>query len=267
MGGTYSDIIIKDVGNRAFCVVSGALLSGDFFNIEFKNYVNSPFSNTFGDVNIKVKNVKSNDTNGIFNASGNLYGEISNVVVDRISSDFFISGGDMIMVVDNFTIKSSNTLPPQAFSSVSTISGTYSNIYIYSDEVGIEYFNAANLNGKYENLYLGTATTIFDTAINATFKNINAASYIPTLFVGKISDSYINATGLAQPAILINNDVIIDRCRFIADSGQYSIATVAPINSKISFLISNRAIDPQITNLIAGDKNIISSAVRSEQKY
>jgi len=267
MGGTYSDIIIKDVGNRAFGVVNGTLLSGDFFNIEFENYVNSPFSNTFGDVNIKVKNVKSNDTRGIFNASGNLYGEISNVVVDKINSAFFISGGNMDMVVDNFTIRGSNTLPAQAFSSAFSISGTYSNIYIYSEEVGIEYFNASNLSGRYENLYLGTATTIFNAAINATFKNINAASYIPTLFVGKISDSYINATGLAQPAILINNYAIIDRCRFIADAGQYSIATVAFINSKISFLISNRAIDPQIRNLIDGDKNIISSAVRSEPKY
>ena len=267
LGGTYSDIKIKDLGGRSFNVSGGSLLSGYFYNMEFENFVNAPFSNTTGDVNIKVKNVKSNDTQGIFNASGNLHGEISNVVVDKISSAFFTSGSNMDMVVDNFTIRGSNTLPAQAFSSAFSISGTYSNIYIYSEEVGIEYFNASNLSGRYENLYLGTATTIFNAAINATFKNINAASYIPTLFVGKISDSYINATGLAQPAILINDGAVIDRCRFIADAGQYSIATVALINSKISFLISNRAIDPQIRNLIDGDKNIISSAVRLEPKY
>jgi hypothetical protein len=272
LGGTYSDIEIKIENESGTCfhVTDGSLLSGDFYNIKLVNLGDYVFSNIFGDVNVKVKNLTTKNTQGIFNANGNLYGEISNVIVDKIDAAFFTSGGDMDLAVYNFTIRSTNGLPAQAFSSVSSISGTYSNIYIHSNEVGVEYFSSGPISGSYENLYLGTAVSLFNGTINSStiIKNLNSDSFIFSIFGGKISDSYLNALGtnVPQPAIVLSGGAVVDRCRLLTHSSQNSLEG-GSVNVKITYLISNTPISPFMTNLISDNKNIISSAVRSEPKY
>jgi len=268
ISGTFSSI---SVGNctTAFYSTSGGLY-GSFDDLKFGT-VNGPFFVSGSAMNVIVHNLYVDVINQMF-LSNDLSGYFRNIQIESAKEPtFFKTSNSLIIDLKDFNIKNMTTLgDDRIFSSAASggvVSGTYSEIYINHNTPTVNFFTAQFINGGYENLYLGTAATFFDGAINATVKNLNVASYIPTLFVGRISNSYINAIGRSQPAILINNDVIIDRCRFLADSGQFSVATLGPITSKISYLISNRNIDPQITNLISDPKNIISSAVRSEPKY
>jgi len=273
--GTYSNIELKNVTGRAFTTDGGSILSGDFYNIKLGN-VDSTFVNTSGDVDINVRNLKVVKTSGIFKSLTNLFGKLSNVTVGESGPDgFFYSEGVMDLVVNDFKIMSTNGVPGEAFSSLSSISGTYSNIYIRSNEVGVNYFQSSLISGYYENIFLGSASSCFngDASGSTRIKNLNVSSPFSNGvggFGGRITDSYINAIGTGLASIKIKDQLdgnvpTIERCRLLSDIISIT-SPVNPTNASITYLITNSPMSPSVVNNITNNKNIISSFVKTESK-
>ena len=106
---------------------------------------------------------------------------------------------------------------------------------------------------------MGTVSNFGGTFVpSVVIDNLSFRGYIgSSQFLGKIINSSIDSTGLANPTIILGDGAVVERCKFLSDSGDYTIKSSGSINAQISLTRANQDIDSQITNLINTPLNIL----------
>jgi hypothetical protein len=264
--GTYDQIKVGDVSS-SFFYCNGGTMSGTFSNIEVGNVVGNTFysdqsligtyenikigtcSNAFvsttSDINAYFDTIEIGDSSySIFSAGGSLYGTYKNIKMGNVTSYTFNSTNGMDGIFENIELKDTASLFENTNGSKT---GTFSNINAWT--VGSAFTSADDSPGYYKDITLGTVGNFMGTFLSSVIiDNLKIKSYIPGIFPGKIINSFVDARGLSQPAITITDDTVIERCKFLSDSGYYSITSNSPISAVISFTITNYGITSSITN-------------------
>lgn len=259
MSGTFSNIKIGNVTSNSFYSVSS--LQGTYENIEIKSTNTTLFKSddkvigTFE--NISVDDI--NSTQGFHSINGT-DGVFKNIEVKSGSGTnifFYADGASVTGTFDNININS----PMTSFivSSGGDVIGTFSNITALNP-ISISAFSSTNdLSGTFKNITMGTVSSLGGSfSLPVLIDNLSFRGYISSSqFLGKIINSSIDSTGLSNPTIYLGNGAVVERCKFLSDSGDYTIKSSSSINAQISLTRANQDIDTQITNLIDTPLNIL----------
>ena len=247
--GTYSNI---QIGNSTNAFQSNLNLTGTYENIKIGT-CSSAFISTTSDINGYFDTIEIGDLSigGSFVAGNDLLGIYKNINIgDATGQILFDSTSYTDGVFENIEIRDC-----ASFFNVGNVnlSGTFSNIKGGNISSSAFTPGTLNLTGYYKDITLGTVGFIMGAGTilsNIIIDNLKVNSYIPAIFPGKIINSFIDARGLANSAIIITDDTIVERSKFLSDSGYYSISSPGEISALISFTITNYGITSSITNNI-----------------
>jgi hypothetical protein len=283
INGTFKNIVIGNVTNDAF--YAGNSIGFDSFNSVvtdtiFENIVIGDVSNyafyaDFNDMNGTFKDIVIGDVSYAFYAINNIgFDSVNNVVTDTIFENITIGDvvGDVFYAVNsdingtfkniaigNVTINAFNAVNSIGFDSVNSVTTDtiFENIVIGDVGSNVFYAVSGDINGTFKNIVVGNVTTYAFYApssndySNCTFININCAqAFQQDTFNGKIYNTTIDATGLAIDGIRdLASGAIIERCKFIVDSGNVSINTqdILGVTAQILYTITNYGISTDIT--------------------
>ena len=299
INGTFKNIVIGNVTNDAF--YAGSNIGFDSFNnvvtdtifenIAIGDVSNYAFYADFNDMNGTFKDIVIGDVSYAFYAINNIgFDSVNNVVTDTIFENITIGDvvGDVFYAVNsdingtfkniaigNVTINAFNAVNSIGFDSVNSVTTDtiFENIVIGDVGSNVFYAVSGDINGTFKNIVVGNVTTYafyapsFNDYSNCTFININCAqAFQQDTFNGKIYNTTIDATGLAIDGIRdLASGAIIERCKFIVDSGNVSINTqdILGVTAQILYTITNEGISVDITvvpstdNYNANDSSIV----------
>jgi hypothetical protein len=256
VSGTYSNI---QMGNVTDVFESNFNLTGTYENIKIGTCSNAFVSNT-SDINgyfdtIEIGGVGNN--NKFRGSNGNLYGTYKNMKFANTYNLFSVS--NINATFENIEFNGNGN---KVFHSTGgDISGTFSNIT--SSSVNSELFVANNIYGYYKDITLGTASSFMSGTINSStvLDNLKVNGYIQSAFTGRIINSFVDARSFANSAITLDTGAIVERCKFLSDSGlntvessEFSPGPVPATTAKVSFTIANYGIN--IINEIGTPLNI-----------
>ena len=282
LDGYYEDITL---GNVTDSFTSGMTMSGTFSNIQIGDATTNTFY-SIGSLIGKYENIKIGTcSNAFVSTTSDINGYFDTIEIGGVSVQAFVSGNDLNGIFKNITMNNSS---PVLFNSTNSTNGTFENILfndsndvfgstngnLYGTFSNITSYGvilsgfvpgSGNISGYFKDITLGTVSSNLMGAASftlpVTIDNFKVKSYIQAVFPGKIINSFIDARGLSQPAIIITDDTIVERSKFLSDTDIPSINSGGPINAQISFTITNYGITSSITNDIGTPLNIDNSNI------
>jgi hypothetical protein len=275
--GIFENIVVGNViGGSAFYVASGDM-DGTFKDIVIGDVVAGAFytGGNIGNINIFTifENIRTGDVgvDAFYAAIGDINGTFKDITIGDVTSNVFYAGADINGTFKDIVI---GNVTNDAFYAGIDINGTFKDIVI-GDVAGVNgvFYAGIDINGTFKDITIGDVAGVNGVFVaassndysNCTFININCAkAFQQDTFNGKIYDTTIDSIGLNLDGIRdLASGAIIERCKFIVDSGNVSINTqdIGGVTAQILYTITNQGISnditPPTTNHNIDDPNII----------